>query len=129
MATMEELEKELMLLKIENEKTRKENMEETKVLREMIFDIIKSQGVTAKESIRVEDNTLTWKDKDTGLIWEMKNEENIEDAYTWEEAFSYAEELNEMNYGGFNDWRVPTINELKTLVTEEKINDFFIKSL
>ena len=95
--------------------------------------------------IEFEDNILAWKDVETGLMWEVKNKENIEHHYVWSEkwverawhpeeltddvkdAFSYAKKLNKINYAGFNDWRVPTKEELETILTEEKINDYFIK--
>jgi len=32
---------------------------------------------------------------------------------TWDEALQAA---NDLNYGGFNDWRMPNINELSTLI-------------
>jgi len=37
--------------------------------------------------------------------------------YTWEEAKKYALELK---LGGFNDWKLPTIDELKTILTHHK---------
>ena len=84
--------------------------------------------------ITFEDNIDVWKDRETGLFWEVKKRENIEHYYVWsredianadyperntddvKDAFSYAEKLNSENYGGFSDWRVPTIEELKTLL-------------
>jgi hypothetical protein len=89
------------------------------------------------------------RDNVTGLIWENKTDDNTihgknrtftwcdtnpatnggnqgtcgagtEDAATDTQAFIQA--LNNANYGGYNDWRIPTIKELSTLVnssTEE----------
>ena len=91
--------------------------------------------------IEFSDNILAWKDTETNLMWEIKNEENIKHCYVWskediaesikngwdtyltddvKDAFSYAKKLNKINYCGFNDWRVPTIDELKTILTKEK---------
>jgi GTPase involved in cell partitioning and DNA repair len=88
--------------------------------------------------IEFEDNILAWKDTETGLMWEVKNRENVEHKYVWskenietakyperltddvKDAFSYAEKLNNQNYAGFNDWRVPSLEELKTILTKEK---------
>jgi hypothetical protein len=74
-------------------------------------------------------NDLVWQDPDTGLIWQKQVDDN---KYTWQEAFEYAKKLNSQNYGNINNWRVPTIEELKTLITEEKSTNskgdgFYIK--
>lgn len=91
------------------------------------------------------DQVEAWIDKDTGLMWEVKTKENIEHKYIWSEewiekalcpecltdsvkdAFSYAKKLNELNYAGFSDWRIPTMEELETLLTKKKVNDWYIK--
>jgi len=38
---------------------------------------------------------------------------------TWKEALSYCENLY---FGGYSDWRLPNINELKTLINRNKYN-------
>lgn len=55
----------------------------------------------------------TMVDMNTGLEWEMK-EENAgwNHEYTWDEAVKYCEELN---YSGHDDWRLPSPDELLTL--------------
>ena len=53
------------------------------------------------------DGTIT--DNVTGLMWEKEMGEKI----TFEEAFSKAEALDK---GGFDDWRVPSIKELYSLI-------------
>jgi hypothetical protein len=70
------------------------------------------------------DSATSWamvRDKVTGLIWENKTDDcSIHDrdiAYIWlavQEFF--ITELNESNFGGHHDWRLPTIKELSTLV-------------
>ena len=95
------------------------------------------RNVCLKFPIEFSDNIEAWIDADTGLMWEIKTEENIEHQYVWskeeiqtahqpkkltddvKDAFSYAEKLNANNYAGFNDWRVPTIEELETLLTKK----------
>ena len=69
------------------------------------------------------DGTIT--DEVTGLIWQKDMGEKI----ILEEAFEKAENLD---LGGYNDWRVPTIKELYSLivftgsVSGEKAIEFFI---
>ncbi len=49
------------------------------------------------------------KDERTGIIWAG----TYETAKTWQGALKYCED---MNYAGFTDWRLPNVNELKSLL-------------
>ncbi len=56
------------------------------------------------------------RDNVTGLIWEIKTQANKDDKYNWQRAQDdFVVELNHKKYGGFNDWRMPTILELYLL--------------
>jgi len=61
------------------------------------------------------------KDRTTGLYWEVKSsDENSVRAAGATYRFSKANRkfikaLNEQKFGGFDDWRLPTTEELKTL--------------
>jgi len=57
---------------------------------------------SATEWVMVRDNV-------TGLIWEVKTDDNKGDKYNWEDAISYCGSLS---LGGYSDWRIPTIKEL-----------------
>jgi len=48
-------------------------------------------------------------DKNTKLIWQKKFSEKL----TWSEAVNYA---NNSKLAGYNDWRIPTIKELYSLI-------------
>ncbi len=48
-------------------------------------------------------------DSSSGLVWTFKSSEKM----TWENAFLYCRSLNE---GGYSDWRLPNIDELRTLI-------------
>jgi len=37
------------------------------------------------------------------------------------DIFAHADKLNKEKYAGFSDWRVPTIAELKTLLTKKPL--------
>ena len=51
----------------------------------------------------------------TGLMW-TKNANLPNSTATWQEALDYVASLNSSNYLGFNDWRLPNVNELESLV-------------
>ncbi|MBW2429525.1 MAG: DUF1566 domain-containing protein [Deltaproteobacteria bacterium] len=59
------------------------------------------------------DGTIT--DQATGLVWQQSG---AEFPLTWPQANDYVQELNSSQFAGSNSWRLPTINELMTLLTE-----------
>ena len=50
-----------------------------------------------------------YEDEETGLLWSTKTLNNV----SWQEAVDYCENLD---FGGFTDWRLPSINELRTII-------------
>jgi rhodanese-related sulfurtransferase len=79
------------------------------------------------------DTTIT--DNLTGLIW--SSDANImparnpgwdldgtqdDGAVTWQHALDYIAKLNTENYLGYNDWRLPNVNELESLVSAAEAN-------
>ena len=81
-----------------------------------------------KEQEKIE-RTGLWKDPSTnktwmrcslGQIWTGNDcENNSKQHYTWEEAKSAINELNEQEYGGYKNWRLPYLVELETLQNNE----------
>ena len=62
---------------------------------------------------------LTVKDEVTGLTWQKTYEKpTFGGMYYWAETQTEVDNLNKQNYGGYNDWRVPTIKELYSLWNE-----------
>jgi len=71
------------------------------------------------------DGTIT--DNRTGLQWEkMSRDGSVHDMvnqYSWDDAFNVkVATLNVTNFAGYNDWRVPNVNELQTLVDYGRAN-------
>ncbi len=59
-------------------------------------------------------NGLTVEHPALGLTWER---EGSPFPLQWEEALEYVAELNDAGFAGFADWRLPTVDELLTILT------------
>ncbi len=57
------------------------------------------------------DRTVT--DRATGLMWQQSGSEV---PMTWQEAKAYVEEVNHKAFAGYADWRLPTVEELASLM-------------
>jgi hypothetical protein len=55
---------------------------------------------------------LTIKDEVTGLTWQKSYDNGI---YFWAETQTVVDNVNNQDYGGYSDWRVPTTRELYSL--------------
>lgn len=59
------------------------------------------------------------RDNVTGLVWEIKTVANSSDTYTWDDASAvFIAGLNAGGFGGFTDWRLPTVKELASLANQ-----------
>jgi hypothetical protein len=64
---------------------------------------------------------LHWMRCALGQIWNNKINTTEAKRYTWLETFNAAEDLNKTGgFAGYQDWRVPSIDELKTIVERSK---------
>ena len=59
-------------------------------------------------------------DLTTGLTWQRLGSD---DEMVFEKAEKYIQSLNDQNFGGYNDWRLPTLEEAMSLLEPKKNND------
>jgi hypothetical protein len=59
----------------------------------------------------------------TNLMWQQNE---APERYGWDEALACVQTTNEEAFGGYDDWRIPTTEELASLLTPRKSNDYFI---
>lgn len=75
-------------------------------------------GVIWPASRFVDNGDQSQTDTLTGLIW-TKNAWPAGITHTWPEALAYIKTLNNQVYLGHNDWRLPSINELRSLLVAQ----------
>jgi len=80
-----------------------------------------AQNKTLKAEYTLSDDGLTVSDKNTGLTWQKSPETDgngrldSKDKLDWEEAQKQPARLNAAKFGGYSDWRLPSIKELYSL--------------
>lgn len=89
---------------------------------------INPQSYTKLDSdgISLPDSATSWamvRDNVTGLIWEAKTDEvgihNKDNSYLWQGAQDiFIKALNHAAFGGYSDWRLPTLEEMATVVNQ-----------
>jgi hypothetical protein len=71
------------------------------------------------------DETVT--DHATGLMWQRSGSKQ---PLSWLDAGAYVEEMNRVGYAGYTDWRLPTAEELASLIeTSWKNGDLYLSTV
>lgn len=73
----------------------------------------------------IDNNDETITDQATSLMWSQNDSGHLEagtyndGTMTWQEALAWVQEMNDSNYLGYSDWRLPNIKELQSLLDYE----------
>lgn len=59
-------------------------------------------------------------DKNSGLMWQQSGSSGR--GMHFSEAQAYIEQLNRESFAGYNDWRLPTLDEAMTILETQKMN-------
>jgi len=86
------------------------------------FELTKNtQGSFVNDFVDNKDGTVT--DRATGLMWQKSGSlERLDNRG----ANNYIQQLNSKNFGGYSDWRMPTIEELASLLTRSRNKGVYI---
>ena len=72
----------------------------------------------------VDNGNGTITDRATGLMWQKSGADNY---INYEQAQAYVEKLNRDRFAGYSDWRLPTVEELASLLEPSEMNgDLYI---
>ena len=78
-------------------------------------------GISWPGSRFVDNGDLTQTDSMTGLVW-ARDGNSASGTKNWQQALDYINSRNSNSYLGHNDWRLPNINELESLVNKGQSN-------
>ena len=88
-----------------------------------------SRGFCGHSTINHDYNLKTIKgnkvvvDNVTGLMW---HQSGPDDDLKWDESKEWVEDLNSEGYAGYQDWRLPTVDEAASLLEPSKSGNLYI---
>jgi len=89
------------------------------------FDRTKNKNGAFANDLR-NNNNGTVTDRATGLMWQKGGSS---DGMEWLKAKEYVNQLNNERFAGYSDWRLPTIEELASLMKSMKAKGMYIDPL
>lgn len=81
----------------------------------------KSTGSPKKP--RFEVTAVALRDNKAGLMWTL-NADIAERTFSWDDAQDFIVRMNMNRYGGYKDWRMPSLDEMQDLIDEVRIRGF-----
>jgi hypothetical protein len=86
------------------------------------FDRTKNKnGAFTNDFVDNGDGTVT--DRATGLMWQK---DGSSEGMTWADSKEYVNKLNSEQFGSYSDWRLPTIEELASLMKSSRAGNLYI---
>lgn len=93
---------------------------------------ISNDGTVLSNSAQLGSDSKNWactRDNKTGLIWEVKTDDNTSRdkdwGYYWNDSYNYVNAVNSQKMCGKNTWRLPTKEELLTISPSAYGTGFF----
>lgn len=80
-------------------------------------------GIGLESNFLVNETEELVKDPLTGLMWQQGGNEYAENL---EKSLDYIDQLNAIGYLGYNDWRLPTLEEALSLLTPSRLNKRYL---
>ncbi|KPA09862.1 protein containing DUF1566 [Candidatus Magnetomorum sp. HK-1] len=95
------------------------------LLEKNVKEIIKQNNFYAKkyndngsfENDFIDNKDMTITDQSTSLMWQKSGSARY---MKYTNAIKYVKELNNSEFAGYNDWRIPTLDELLSLMEKQK---------
>jgi cell division septum initiation protein DivIVA len=95
------------------------------LLKYHFFDVERNPaGNFTNDYIVNPDGTIT--DRVTGLIWQKSGSMK---RLLWVEAANYVQKMNNQRFAGYSDWRLPTVEELASLMMRNKKQGLYLSSV
>ncbi len=82
----------------------------------LVLLLVGAGPVAAGPDTRFQADELTVTDRQTGLMWQRSDSfHELKRGMNWYEALEYVDQKNREKFAGYNDWRLPTMEELSAL--------------
>ena len=78
------------------------------------------EGNFANYFVKNQDNGIVF-DRRTGLMWQQTGLKIF--LMSYDDAIKHIQEINQIKLAGYSDWRLPTLEELSSLLENRKLNE------
>ena len=113
------------MIKLRSEPTDLSKSDAAEMIRKFgFFDgLLNPAGLGFKHKYKAINFGLIIFDETTGLMWQQSGFKNL---IKFEKAEDYIDNLNQVTFVGYSDWRLPTLEEAMSLMEPVKSNNLYI---